>query len=472
MVLDSSIFRRYSRRRFIQLSLLSTGSATMLANCRRSNEARSPTVAELSTGFDWQRFQGQTITLLLDEHPWTTGVQPLLADFEALTGIRLNVRVVPEPAYFQKLETVVRSEPVGADVFFLPMDSTAYRLWQDNRLLPLTPFINDSQLTKADYNLFDFPEGFRLAATYPPEAEVQQLYGIPATFETYILFYNKRLVNEHLGGEVPKTMADLVDAAFKLNQAGQGKFFGAVMRGIKSDAIIDTVTGIVLDSWGSESTPLPYNLWFDEDWSRPRFTHPRIVEGLATYARLMQAGPPNIKNMDWPQATELFHTGKAAFYIDASLFGPSYETETSAIAGDVGYAVLPKFHRDSLTGHWLWGLGIAQNSKHPEAAWMFVQWATSQSLEPQISVLTGGAPRFSSWLNPSVYTKAMNTDYALTVQTAMQTSRPTIVLHSQWNEAAIAIAGTIQTIYDGANEVTAAHQLQAQVSKIMAQEAS
>lgn len=460
-----------SRRHFLQLTLMSAGATSLLSSCHRSHrEEAALTTPDSGSSFDWQQFKGQKIALLLDDHPWTVGVKPYLADFEAKTGIQVDLTVVPEPAYFQAMEAALQDQQTPVDAFFLPMDSTAYRLWQASLLQPLSPLINDPQLTEASYNLFDFPENFRLTAMYPPEASKRQLFGIPATFEAYILFYNKLLINQHLGGKVPQTMAQLIDAANQINQLGKGEFFGAVMRGVHSDAIIDTVTGLVLNSWGDSAPPLPYNVWFAEDWQQPRFTDPRIIEGLTAYAHLMQAGPPNIKEIDWPQATELFQAGKVAFYIDASLFGPGYERGETAIAGHVGYELLPPFRKTSLTGHWLWGLGIAQKSRHPEAAWMFVQWATGQHMEPQISVATGGAPRFSSWLNPSPYTQAMNIDYALCVQKAMQTSRPTVVLHPRWNQIALAIAGTIQTIYDGTEGTLAVAQLQAQVEQIMAQE--
>lgn len=453
----------------MQLAVASGMLTTLATACRQA--ARSPTgeaAIDFGQTFDWRRFAGDEIDLLLDDHPWTSGIQPYLPDFEALTGITLKPRRVAEPAYFAEMEVILRADPVQADAFFLPMDSTAYRLWGDDLLLPLTPLLNDPMLTAASYNLFDFPEGFRLAAMYPPNSSSQQLFGIPATFEAYILFYNKRLVNQFLAGRVPQTMAELVQAATQINESGQA--LGAVMRGVKSDAIIDTVSGIVLNGWGAEPTPLPFNLWFDGDWQKPCLNDPRVVEGLTTYARLMQAGPANIKQMNWPEANQLFQAGKAAFYIDASLFGPDFERgDTSAIAGQVGYTVLPRVHQQSLTGHWLWGLGIPRRARQPQAAWLFIQWATSQEMEAKIAVATGGAPRFSSWLTPSVYTEALNVDYALAVQTAMQTSRPTAVLHPRWNQVALAIAATIHQIYDGAEPARAADQLQTTVMQLIAE---
>ncbi len=263
-------------------------------------------------------------------------------------------------------------------------------------------------------------------------------------------------------------MTELVEASLKIKNMGEGKFFGAVMRGIASDTIIDTVTGILLNYWGSEPSPLPYNIWFDKNWQKPRLRDQRIMEGLRTYAQLMQASPPNIKEMDWPDATRLFREGKAAFYIDASLFGPDFENpDLSELAGNVGYSILPSSGEKSLSGHWLWGLGMAQRSKNPKGAWLFIQWATSQMLEPKIGVFTGGAPRFSSWVTPSIYTEAMNIDYALAVQTAMRTSRPTVVLHPRWNQVAFAIATTIQRLYDGAKEEEVVAELENQIKQIM-----
>lgn len=461
---------RVPRRHLLKLALAAGLLPSLASTCATPGDPDSdrPGPSLPAVGERWRQFAGTELRLLLNDHPWTQGIRPYLNEFETLTGMTLRIQTIAEPDYFSEMEATLNSRPQEVDVFFLPMDSTAYRLWQGDRLHSLTPFIHNPGLTSRDYNLYDFPEGFRLAAMYPPGQAEAELFGIPATVEVYILFYNQRLVNRFLGGRVPQTMAELVQAAAQINASGEA--IGMVLRGVPSDTIIDTVTGIILNGWGSEPTPLPFNLWCDGDWSRPRLTDPRIVEGLTTYADLMRAGPANIKQMDWAEATQRFRSGEAAFYIDASLFGPDFENpETSTLAGDVGYAVLPRVHSQSLTGHWLWGLGISKQSPHPQAAWLFVQWATQPIMEAKIAVATGGAPRFSTWLTPSAYTEAMAIDYALAVQTAMRTSRPTVVFHPQWNQVALAIAETIHRIYDGQDPQVAANQLQAQVIQQLAQ---
>jgi len=440
----------------------------MLAACQPApTPTEAPKEAPPVEGFNWKHFEGKTVTLLLNEHPWTEGLRTVVADFEAETGIKVNMQPFAEDLYFDKMELALRSDKAVADVYFLPMDSTAFTQFSANLIAPLTPFLDDPTMTSPDYDLADFPDGFQVAAMYPPGDANAQLYGIPITFETYILFYNKDLVDKYLGGKVPETMEELLAAAKKITDEGNGEVYGAAMRGIRSDTIMDTLSGVVFDSWGSDPTPLPYNLWFDGDWKKGRFTDPRIVEGLANYAGLMKAGPPNIQSIDWYDANQLFSQGKIAFFIDASLFGPAYENpESSQVVGKVGYAALPKTTKGSMTGHWMWGLGIPANSQNKEAAWYFIQWATSKEVEPKIGTKTGGAARLSTWGN-STYTAALNPEYVTAVQTAMKTSRPTAVFYEGWKEIAIMVVDAVQEIYGGKDPAKACEDLQTKAAGVV-----
>ncbi|MCL4561388.1 MAG: sugar ABC transporter substrate-binding protein [Chloroflexi bacterium] len=435
-------------------------SACQPAAVQPTTAAPPPTSPPAQTGFDWKRFSGKEVTLLLNEHPWTEGLRTVIDEFTATTGIKVNMQPFAEDLYFDKMELALRSDKPVADVYFLPMDSTAFTQYSANLIAPLTPFINDPTMTSPDYNLADFPEGFRAGAMYPPGDANAQLYGIPITFETYILFYNKDLVNQYLGGKVPQTMEELIADAQKITDEGKGEVYGSVMRGIRSDTIMDTLSGVVFNSWGTDPTPLPYGLWFNGDWKKPRFTDPRIQDGLANYAALMKSGPPNVQSIDWNDANQLFAQGKVAFFIDASLFGPAYEDPASSqVAGKVGYMPIPKTAKGAMTGHWLWGLGIPANSQNKEAAWYFIQWATSKAIEPKIGTKTGGAPRLSSWDN-ATYSSSLNADYVTAVKTAMATSRPTAVFYEGWKEIAIMIVDAVQEIYGGTDPAKAMQTLQ------------
>jgi multiple sugar transport system substrate-binding protein len=421
----------------------------LVAACAGQGEEKSTGGPSVTGAFDWKRFDGQEITVLLNEHPWTDGVQPMIGEFEDLTGIKVNVQTFSEDLYFDKMEQALRSSTPVADVYFLPMDSTGYTQYAADLIAPLTPYIDNPSLTEADYDVADFPEGFISVVEYPPGESDTQIYGIPITFETYILFTNLDLVDQYLGGQAPTTMDELVADAQKITDEGNGEVFGAVMRGIRSDTIMDTLTGVVFNAWGSDETPLPYNIWFEGDWGTPRLDDPRIVEGLTDYAKLVAVGPPNALTLDWPDANTLFAQGKAAFYIDASLFAPSFEdASTSQIAGRVGYSVMPPTSQGQMTGHWMWGLGIPANSEHKEAAWYFVQWATSKENTAKIGASTWGAPRTSAYDDPA-YTDALVPAYGDAVGQAMQTSRPTAVMQEGWKEGALVIVDAMQQIAQG-----------------------
>lgn len=422
------------------LSATPTGAAP-------TSQSGAPSAASL----DWKKYSGTEITFLADQHPWTDGMTPLLAQFTQETGIKVNVQPFAEDLYFDKMSLAIKSPTGTADVYFMP-DGTSYDQFLAGDVEPLSPYLNDPTKTAADYNLKDFPAGF-LGSMYPPGDPNAQLYGIPISFETYILFYNKDLVNKYLGGVLPKTMDELTAAAAKVTKDGaKDGVTGSVMRGIRSaDSIMDTFSGVVFDSWGSKAAPSPYGMWFDGAWTKPRLTDPLICAGITNYAKMVAAGPSNKFALDWPDASSVFSQGKAAFYIDASLFSPSFEdAKKSQVAGKVGYVPLPPTTAGgtSYSGNWTWSLAIPKNAKNKDAAWYFIQWMTNKANTAKIGASTGGAPRLSAYSDPT-YTSKLVPDYVSAVNTSMQTTRATSILKGGWSTPALAIVDGMLAIANG-----------------------
>ena len=412
----------------------------------------APAMSVTAQDFDWRAHEGDTITFLANQHPWTDGMTPLLEQFTADTGINVDVQAFSEDLYFDKMEQTVRAAEGSADVYYLPMDSTAFTQYSADAIEPLTPYLNDPTKTAADYDFADFPAGFLGGVMYPPGDPAAEAYGIPIAFEAYTLFYNKDLVDKYLDGVVPATMSELAAAAAKITAEGAADGdVGAVMRGIRSDTIMDTLTGVILNAWGAADAPTPYNVWFDGAWDAPRLDDPAVCQGLTDYANLLAAGPANKFAIDWPDANTLFQQGKAAFFIDASLFGPGYEDPNmSVVAGKTGYATIPPQEAggNSMTGHWLWGLGIPKNASNKDAAWYFIQYMTNKANTAIIGAATGGAPRLSAYSDPA-YTDSLVPEYVATVNDAMSDSRTTVVLKEGWKDGALAIADTMLAIANG-----------------------
>jgi len=444
---------RATKRLTALVVVLALGAAACAGQGGSPSPTAAPSAVPSTAAFDWNAYSGTEITFLANQHPWTDGMMKVVDQFTADTGIKVNVQPFAEDLYFDKMEQAVRAAQGTADVYFFPMDSTGYSQFTANAVEPLTPYLNDPTKTAPDYDFADFPAGFLGGGTYPPGDASAQVYGIPISFETYILFYNKDLVSQE-----PATFDELIASAQAItkDKGGQG-ISGSVMRGIDSDTIMDTLTGVVWNVWGAADAPAPYGLWFDGGWDKPRLTDAKVCQGLANYGKLLAAGPSNKFSIDWNDANTLFSQGKAAYFIDASLFGPSYEDPSqSQVAGKVGYAVLPPATAggDSFTGHWLWGLAIPKNSTKKDAAWYFIQWMTNKANTAQIGTATGGAPRLSSYSDP-VYTASLNPDYVATVNKAMQTSRSTVVFKEGWKEGALAVVGVEQAIAKGTDPTAA-----------------
>ncbi|NOH31320.1 extracellular solute-binding protein [Vibrio mediterranei] len=408
-------------------------------------------IAANSYAVDWKQFDGESITVLLPEHPVTEGIRTLLPEFEKQTGIDVNIQALAEDLYFDRMEVALRADKGVADAYFVPMDSTAYTQYTNGLIKSVQPYLNDPDMTDASYDFGDFPEGFVKATQYPAGSPDAGNYAIPASFEAYILFYNKQLVDKYLDGKVPQTMDELIAAAAEVKEESKGRVAGSVVRGIRSDTIIDTVSGFVYDSWGNRDVNYPQNVWFDGSWAKPQLDNPDILRGLTNYAELMKSGPINIQSIDWPDAERVFSQGRAAFFIDASLFAPGFEDKkASRVAGNVGYQVIPPVDANvgSRTAHWMWGLGIPENAQSPGASWYFIQWMTSKESEMKIGKLHGGAARQSTWTQ-SEYTSAFPSDYVSAVSEAMKTSKSSVVFKSGWSEGALKIVDVIQDIYKG-----------------------
>ena len=401
------------------------------------------------SAMDWKAHSGKTITFLMSEHPVLKGIREVLPQFEKDTGIKVRVNALAEDVYFDKMEVALRAGKGVADVHFCPMDSTAFNQYLANLLEPLDGYIKNSNKTASNYDLGDFPDGF-LQSTRFPGGPGSKHYCIPASFESYILFYNKNHVNKYLGGKVPETFDDLILAAKKVKHSSNGDVMGMVVRGKRTDTAIDTITGVVYNAWGDRNVSYPQNIWFEGNWNSPQMDHPAIQRGLSQYAGLMSAGPDDVKAYDWDEAGTAFQRGLAAFFVDASLFGPWFEEKDSPSRGNTGYAVLPPQVKGgkSYTAHWQWGLGMPANAREKDAAWYFIQYMTNKQNEPKIGAFHGGAARMSTWSNPT-YTKTLNPDYVKSTLESMKTTRSSVVMKKGWSQYALEIVDTIHRIHGG-----------------------
>lgn len=385
------------------LAILMTLS--MLAGCGSSKTEEQPadqaepadTASKEAEPAGEKPYAGQTINVLLDSHPWQQEAEKLFDQFTEETGIIVNATVLGEDVYWDRVSLGLSSDTPPFDVFMLSPNMTGYTGYTNGWIASLDEFINDPEKTSGDYQFEDiYPyivDGFRF-----PDQD-GEIYGIPLTMETYMMFYRKDIFAEqNIDVESLKTMDDWMAALDQIDAACKDQgIAAAVIRG-QDPTMPDELLAAVYNNWGDRDYLAQKMFYFDEDWNT-QFTDPAAVEGFKTWAKLVALGPTGSSSFTWYDCSTQFAEGNAATYwFDASLFASTFEDpEQSAVVGNVGYKPIPPTENGNGTTHWAWGLAITEKSQVKDAAWQFVQWATSKDVEMATAQSTYGPVRASTW---------------------------------------------------------------------------
>ena len=372
-------------------------------------------------GFDWRAYEGESLRLLLNQHPYQQALVGELDKFTELTGIEVSYDVFPEQNYFDKVTIDLSAGDASTyDVFM----TGAYMIWQyapAGWMEPLEPYINDPAKTNADYDFEDIFSDLRESEMWnlvPGRENLGQgsQYAIPWGFETNALMYRKDLFEEQ-GLSVPTTLDELVETAEILDEA-YDDMAGIVVRGSLNWATIHPGFMTMYASYGCQD--------YDENMV-PQMNSECAVEVTEKWAKMVRdSGPQAWTTYTWYQAGSDFGAGKAAMLFDADILGYFQNqpgTAPEGVLGNIAWAPGPRGPNGDLrTNIWIWSLAMNAGSNKKDAAWYFIQWATGKDFLTTAAVdYTFVDPvRQSIWDNPDFQARmAEQTDYLETFQTIM-----------------------------------------------------
>ena len=150
---------RLSRRR-----ILKAGAAAGLLST-----LPTPFVARFALGqskFDWKRFKGETIDVLLAKNPRSEMMQAAEKEFQELTGITVSSEQVPEQQQRQKAMIEFSSGKPTFDVVQISMHVQKRLLKKGNWLTDVKSYIADPTMTAPDWDFADFGKGGLYFATH------------------------------------------------------------------------------------------------------------------------------------------------------------------------------------------------------------------------------------------------------------------------------------------------------------------
>src|SRR5438552_8830081 len=235
---DSTRNHRFnaSRRRWLQ------AGAGAIALGALSGASRIQ--AQGSVAFDWKRFKGEKIEIFLVKSPRGDLLTKYHKEFEELTGISVGSEMVPEQQQRQKAVIEFNSGNPSFDVIALSYHVQKRQFAKNNWLTDLRPMIADKSLADPNLDFADFAKG-GLNYAVEPDGRVNSL---PFNLDPWVVYYNKEIFDAK-GIAFPKTFAEMIDAAAKLNDPGKG-IAGFVARGLKN-ANVPVWTSFLLGYGGS-----------------------------------------------------------------------------------------------------------------------------------------------------------------------------------------------------------------------------
>ena len=358
-------FGRNSRRELLKSGSLVLASLSM------------PAIATRALGqskFDWKKFAGEKIDVMLTKNPRADLMQAWEKQFTEETGIIVSSEQIPEQQQRQKALIEFTSGRPTFDVVTLALHVQKRLAAKGKWLDDLRPLLADGSMTSP---AFDFSDFGKAGLDFSTQTD-GSLQTIPIFVDYWMIYYNKELFAAK-GVEYPKTMDELMAAAAKLHDPANG-IAGFVSRGLKN-ANIPVWTSWLLGQ-GIETIDASGKLLTDG---------PEAVWAAEFYRKLNRDyGPQGVVGFNWNESQTTFMQGRAAMWIDGIGFAAPLEDKTkSRVVGKVGYGVTPAGPKAHHSATFADGAGIASASKKKGPSWFYIQWMTSK--QNQLAFLKSGA---------------------------------------------------------------------------------
>src|SRR3954468_12870130 len=338
------------------------------------NEAQTRAMA---ADFDWKANKGKTLTLLLNKHPYADAMIADLDNFKNMTGMDVKYDVFPEDVYFNKVTAALSSKSTQYDAFM----TGAYQTWQYGPagwLVDMNEYIKDPSKTNPQYNWDDVLPNLRASTAWSgqPGAELggagAHQWAIPWGFELNSIAYNRTYFDQ-VGVQPPKNLPELVETAKKITDANKG-YYGIGVRGSRSWATIPPGYLSAFSNYGARD----FEMQGGKLKAAMNSASGKEVTRLWV-KMIQQSGPKNWATYTWYQVGTDLGAGASAMIYDADILGYFMNGKDNKEGGHLGFhAFAPNPQATEPTPNvWIWSLAMNNFGKQKDAAWTFLQWASS-----------------------------------------------------------------------------------------------
>ena len=359
-----------------------------------------------------RRFKGTRIRVISESTPPGVIIGRMIREeFTPLTGIEVAWQPVPLD---QVLAATIEDTLAGAggskglnDIYYWD------QVWLArfaNESVGIRELLDKRDLAYPGYDFPDFlPQLVDATASYDG-----QIVGIPFDIPIFIMMYRRDIL-ESLQLAVPTTMHDYLEVVRAIDAAKRGAgIHGTCGQWKTGHFSLQCDASAWIWSHGGHH--------FNAD-NQPDYVTDANARGLEYMLSLGRHMSPEVHRWDWDGQAESFTGGHAGIVVSWSEFFPACDApETSRVVGLVEAADCPReealltpqecgFHEaPGISRQGGACLALSRHAPHPDAAWIFMQWATSADVTARANAAGADTPvRKSNYVDPRVTAKGVVT---------------------------------------------------------------
>lgn len=295
-------------------------------------------------------------------------IRAMTSDFEKQhPDVKVNLEFVPYEALHDKIVAARGAGGNGYDVVLFdaiwPAEFSRFELLQDV-----------SSRIAADEREKIFP-GAMNTVVYQGKT-----LGMPWILDTKYLYYNKAMLDKAGIKTPPASWQQVMDDAKVLKDKGIVKY-PLVWSWSQAEALVCDYTTLVSGFGGS----------FYQN-GKLDFSTPASLKAVTLMKTSLDQGLSNPASREYLEedVRKAFSNGDAAFALNWTyMYNMANDPKQSKVAGDVGIVPAPGDTPDkpgAVNGSM--GLGIAKASQHPEEAWQYIHYLTSQPVQDKYAKLS------------------------------------------------------------------------------------
>lgn len=295
-------------------------------------------------------------------------IRAMTSDFEKQhPDVKVNLEFVPYEALHDKIVAARGAGGNGYDVVLFdaiwPAEFSRFDLMQDV-----------SSRIAADEREKIFP-GAMNTVVYQGKT-----LGMPWILDTKYLYYNKAMLDKAGIKTPPASWQQVMDDAKVLKDKGIVKY-PLVWSWSQAEALVCDYTTLVSGFGGS----------FYQN-GKLDFSTPASLKAVTLMKTSLDQGLSNPASREYLEedVRKAFSNGDAAFALNWTyMYNMANDPKQSKVAGDVGIVPAPGDTPDkpgAVNGSM--GLGIAKASQHPEEAWQYIHYLTSQPVQDKYAKLS------------------------------------------------------------------------------------